>query len=96
MLTLLVIHQNFTLMCGFTHGNLLCSMLQGIPNVAVYIDDPLVTGKRPAASVHPQTCPPSNRCSKTCKNMSKCAFICLSVEYLGHIVSAKGMQHLIR
>jgi len=32
------------------------------------------------------TCPPLNGCLKTCKNMSKCAFICLSMEYLGHIV----------
>jgi len=69
------------------------SILQGIPNVAVYIDDLLVTGKtdQEHLSTLKQVFERLKQHGLRIKR-SKCAFMCLSVEYLGHIVSEKGLQ----
>ena len=69
------------------------SILQGIPNVAVYIDDLSVTGKtdQEHLSTLKQVFELLKQHGLKIKR-SKCAFMYLSVEYLGHIVSEKGLQ----
>ena len=68
-------------------------ILQGIPNVGVYIDDIFVTGK--TERDHLQTLDevlnrPSTAGLKL--KQSKCAFVQSPVEYLGHSISAEGLQ----
>ena len=71
------------------------TLLQGIPNVICYIDDILITG--PTDQVHLQNL---RAVLKKLKEhdirakLAKCAFMKSSVEYLGHKVSAEGLQPL--
>ena len=69
------------------------NILQGIPNVLVYIDDILVTGK--SISEH------LSNLGAVLKRLEaagvklkrdKCSFLLPSVEFLGHHISAKGIQ----
>ena len=69
------------------------TVLQGLPSVSIYLDDILVTGK--SVDDH-------------CRNLEavlsrledagfrlkqeKCAFLLPSVEYLGHLITAQGLQ----
>ncbi len=69
------------------------NLLQGIPDVCVYLDDILITG--PTDDAHLETL------DKVLKRLdeagvrlkqSKCEFMLPSVEYLGHRISASGLQ----
>ena len=69
------------------------SLLQGIPYVCAYLDDILVTG--PTDKDHLRTLNEVlSRLDKAGVRLKrkKCAFFQPSVEYLGHIISASGLQ----
>ena len=69
------------------------SLLQGIPHVCVYLDDILVTG--PNVEAHLKTLEEVlKRLDKAGVRLehNKCEFMLPSVEYLGHRISADGLQ----
>ena len=69
------------------------NLLQGIPGVSSYLDDILITG--PTDSEHLKTL---DKVLDRIKNAGlrlkqhKCAFLLSAVEYLGHKISAEGIQ----
>lgn len=68
-------------------------LLQGIPHVSIYLDDILVTG--PTESEHLSTLDQVLSRLETAGlrlKRNKCAFMLPSVEYLGHKISAEGLQ----
>ena len=68
-------------------------ILRGIPHVCVYIDDILVTGK--SEEEHLQTVDEVlSRLEAAGLRLKrdKCTFMLPSVEYLGHTISAEGLQ----
>jgi len=71
------------------------SILQGIPHVTVYIDDILITGTTQEEHLHNleevlSQLEKANIRLKLCK----CAFFLPSIHYLGHRISAQGLQPL--
>ena len=69
------------------------TILQGIPNTICYLDDILVTGNSTEAHL--------NNFEEVLKRLrqhglrvrpSKCAFMQVSVEYLGHKIDARGVH----
>ena len=69
------------------------SILQGIPGVAVYIDDILVTGRSREDHLSTlDTVLGRLEAAGLCLKRNKCIFLAPSVEYLGHVISAKGLQ----
>ena len=69
------------------------TLLQGIPGVCVYIDDILVTGKTKTEHLEHLTAV-LGRLQEAGMRLKKekCAYLLLSVEYLGHIISAEGLR----
>ena len=69
------------------------SLLAGIPNVSVYIDDLLVSGSTEEEHLHTLEAV-LDRLSNTGMKLklSKCFFLLPSVEYLGHVISAEGIR----
>ena len=69
------------------------NMLRDLPNVCVYIDDILVSGKNEADHLHnlEQVLAHLTSASITLKH-SKCIFATTSVEYLGHIIDSNGLH----
>ena len=68
-------------------------ILQGIPNVAVYIDDILVTGKTDEEHLDTLDRVLTRLQEKGLRlKKRKCEFMRPSVEYLGHIISAEGLR----
>ena len=72
------------------------TILRGLPHVCVYLDDILVTGESEAAHI--------SNLAAVLKRLEaagirlkheKCAFMLSEVEYLGHRISAKGLQPLV-
>ena len=68
-------------------------ILQGVPNVSVYLDDILVT--RSTKQEHLDTL--EKRLTRLGQagihlKCSKCDFIFSSIEYLGHRISGNGLQ----
>ena len=69
------------------------NLLQGIPNTCIYLDDVLITGDSQQSHL-------ANLEAVLCKlqtaglrlKRSKCNFMMPSVEYLGHQISAQGLQ----
>ncbi|XP_062404761.1 uncharacterized protein K02A2.6-like [Sardina pilchardus] len=71
------------------------NLLAGIPHTTVYLDDVLLTG--PSEEVHLQTLSQVlTRLEEAGLRLkrSKCVFMAPAVEYLGHRVSAAGLQPL--
>ena len=69
------------------------SILQGIPNVCVYLDDILVTGKTTAEHLRTLEDVLKKLESAGVKlKRGKCSFLLPSVEYLGHHISAEGLR----
>lgn len=71
------------------------NLLQGIPNVVVYIDDILITG--PTEDEHLKTLAEVlDRIEKAglLLQRSKCLFMAPSVVYLGHRIDAQGLHPL--
>ncbi len=71
------------------------TILQGIPNVICHIDDILITGS--TDQIHLQNLRAVLQKLKEHgirMKLAKCAFMKLSAEYLGHKVSADGLQPL--
>ena len=68
-------------------------ILNGIPGVSVYIDDILVTGKTNTEHLKnlEEVLSRLERAGLRLKR-SKCAFMLPSIEYLGHRISAEGLQ----
>ena len=69
------------------------SLLQGMPGVAVYLDDILVSGK--SEEEHLSTLEQVLDRLKEAGlllNRGKCVFMAESVAYLGHVVDAQGLQ----
>ena len=69
------------------------NMLRDLPNVCVYIDDILVSGKNEADHLHnlEQVLAHLTSAGITLKH-SKCIFATTSVEYLGHIIDSNGLH----
>ena len=68
-------------------------MLQGIPNVCVYLDDILITG--PTEEDHLQTLNTVlSRLEEVGMRLKrkKCEFLLPAVEYLGHHISSEGLR----
>ena len=68
-------------------------LLHGIPHVSLYLDDILVTGV--SDEEHLTTLDKVlSRLEEAGLRLkrNKCAFMLLSVEYLGHKISAEGLQ----
>ena len=69
------------------------NVLQGIPNTCIYLDDVLVTGKTPESHLaNLEEVLAKLQSAGLCLKRSKCSFMMSSVEYLGHRISAKGIQ----
>ena len=71
------------------------SILQGIPHVTVYIDDILISGTTQEEHLHnlEEVLRRLERANIRLK-LCKCAFFLPSVDYLGHRISAQGLQPL--
>ena len=69
------------------------SLLQGLPKVCVYIDDILVAGVDEEDHLHylSQVLEQLESAGLSLKK-SKCVFMTTSVEYLGHVIDAKGLH----
>ena len=69
------------------------NLLQGIPQVCVYLDDILVTGKSTEGHLkNLEEVLSRLRNAGMRLKKSKCAFLLPQVEYLGHQISEKGLQ----
>lgn len=69
------------------------NLLQGIPGVMVYLDDILVTGHTNLEHLHNlETVLQRLRLAGLRLKKEKCRFMQTSVKYLGHIISASGLQ----
>ena len=69
-------------------------LLQGIPGVAVYIDDILITGRND--DVHLKSLEEVLRRLERVGlrvERQKCIFMALSVSYLGYVIDAQGLPH---
>ena len=70
------------------------NLLQGIPGVSIYLDDILITGSSEEAD-HLSTLDKVLTCLEAAGlhlKRNKCAFLLPSVEYLGHKITADGLQ----
>ena len=69
------------------------NLLRDLPNVCVYIDDILVSGKNDADHLHnlEQVLARLTSAGITLKR-SKCIFATTSLEYLGHIIDSNGLH----
>jgi hypothetical protein len=69
------------------------NLMQGIPGVCVYIDDILVTGKTEQEHLRnlEQVLQRLEEAGMRLKRV-KCAFLLSYIEYLGHVISAKGLH----
>ena len=68
-------------------------LLQGIPGVAVYIDDILITGRND--DVHLKSLEEVLRRLERVGlrvKRQKCIFMSLSVSYLGYVINAQGLH----
>ena len=69
------------------------NILQGIPNVLIYIDDILVTGKSISEHLsNLEVVLKRLEAAGVKLKRDKCSFLLPSVEFLGHRISAKGIQ----
>ena len=69
------------------------NILQGIPNTCIYLDDVLVTGDTQESHLANLEAVLSKLQTAGLRlKCSKCTFMMSSVEYLGHQISAKGIQ----
>ena len=68
-------------------------ILQGLPEVCVYLDDILITGKNEEEHLINLSAVLQNVSAAGMKLKSeKCSFLLKEVEYLGHKISAQGLQ----
>ena len=69
------------------------SLLQGLPNVCVYLDDLLITGQSDEEHLKTlDTVLASLHEAGVRLKLEKCAFMLSVVEYLGHRISADGLH----
>ena len=68
------------------------SILQGLPNVCMYINDVLVAGRDHDDHLHnlAKVLDRLEKAGLTLKK-SKCVFAVPSIEYLGHVIDAQGL-----
>lgn len=72
------------------------SILQGIPQVFVYLDDILITGRTESEHVRQlEEVLTRLREAGLCLNRSKCVFMAKSVSYLGHRIDSEGLHPLL-
>lgn len=67
------------------------SLLKGIPNVLVYIDDILVTGPTQEQHIH-NLQEVLLRCRQAGLRLKKCQFLVKSVDYLGYTIDQQGIH----
>jgi hypothetical protein len=69
------------------------SLLQGIPQVVVYLDDILVTGGTPEEHMcHLREVLQRLSTAGLRLQKNKCTFMATSVQYLGHVIDEKGLH----
>ena len=69
------------------------TVLQGLPSVSIYLDDILVTGKSVDDHIRNLEAVLSRLEDSGFRlKQEKCAFLLPSVEYLGHLITAQGLQ----
>jgi len=68
-------------------------LLQGLPGVCLYLDDILITGKTDLEHLNNLSAVLQRYSSVGMKlKPEKCSFMLQEVEFLGHTISAKGLQ----
>ena len=71
------------------------SLLGNLPYICIYVDDILVTGESEVAHLHNLTAILERlESAGVCLKNQKCSFMMSEVEYLGHSIAAKGIQHI--
>ena len=69
------------------------SLLQGIPNVGAYLDDILITGRNDEEHLQNlEAVLMKLDDTGLCLKLSKCSFMSVSVEYLGHPIDPQGLH----
>ena len=69
------------------------SLLAGLPHVCIYLDDILITGESESAHLNNLAVVLEwLEATGTRLKCEKCSFMIPKVEYLGHCISAKGIQ----
>ena len=70
------------------------SLLQGIPNVIVYLDDILISGKTEASHLRSLDEVLRRLTEAGLRVKNKCRFMVSSVAYLGHVIDSEGLHPL--
>jgi len=72
------------------------NLLQGIPNVVIYLEDILITGKTESEHLSTLAKALTKLNKPGYKHETKCKFMAKSVVFLGHGIDEQGIRHVKR